>query len=686
LYGTNLLITVSDTFDVACRARVSGGAWLYADRDGSANGYLPQQASVLDMQMPPPRGELLYRQVFTNDYNIGPGACADSNRTLYIESADDVALPYDAEIRSLRWAGVYWGDGRSGRERGFWLRIYASAGTVPGALLHQEYLPGYACEHDAGANGVNYYHADLATPFMVRAFSTYWWSVQMDVETRYQNTRWSLVETFDLVRGRPAAMSTNKVSWFVRTVDLGVEVYGEMTNAGFVAGTVLAGHSAAPLRNALISVSNTWGVATTRSAADGSFALAVPGNSYAVRAAATRYQTALSNAIAVTVGVTSRVEFVLWGSQLAWGPASVAATLELGTVMTNVLSVTNSGPLSVALYLAAQEPLPASVKRCYGANIARGAADVSELLLFDAAMPQTTTVVNARISSEELWGITFRNRDYSTLYGISFGKKLLRVDVATGVGTIIASALPGNGEYWSGIAADTNGDLYASTSFGSTLSKLYLIDPDTGAVTPRASVGGVYITDIAFNTNGQLYAIDVTSDLLLRIDKETGAVTWFGSLGFDAAYDSGLAFNPRDNQLYLTSWDAAQTPRGRFYRVSTATGAATLVGTQENGTLQIAGLAMPASLPSTWAAPAQPAMTLAPGTATVRVIFDARSKPIGIYNAQLTGNGTFLNTMPAIALQMEVVPEPAHAAALLLAMLALRRKRQKMSFANDTNC
>ncbi|MBV9390684.1 MAG: PEP-CTERM sorting domain-containing protein [Verrucomicrobia bacterium] len=128
--------------------------------------------------------------------------------------------------------------------------------------------------------------------------------------------------------------------------------------------------------------------------------------------------------------------------------------------------------------------------------------------------------------------------------------------------------------------------LYAISS-----NDLLTVDPTSGAGTVVGSSGLLFPYGIA-NLNGSLYAFDQPSDLLYRIDLQTGAAVSPISLGLQGLSGEGdLAFRS-DGTGFLTtafSGSADAAPTDDFYSFNIGTGKATRLGS--TGDVKIDGLA-----------------------------------------------------------------------------------------------
>jgi hypothetical protein len=100
------------------------------------------------------------------------------------------------------------------------------------------------------------------------------------------------------------------------------------------------------------------------------------------------------------------------------------------------------------------------------------------------------------------------------------------------------------------------------------------IDPTTGAFNPF-STSSLQLTDIALNTTNQLFG--VTYDQLYQLNPGTNNQQIVGNLGVTGM--NGLAFDNNNNLYGIAGRSSSQNGAGDpgFYRINTATGAATLL-------------------------------------------------------------------------------------------------------------
>jgi len=245
VYGTNIVLTTAYNYDYAMRFRKDNGNWIYADLDGSQNGYDTYQAGKLTGTTPPPRGSLIVKQTLGFNPNfIGMYSCAEMTEPAseYAELADDVRPGSDALIRSVRWAGRKAGAAYFGNEKGFYVRFYDNAPPNaeeptehPNNLLHEEFFYGYASESvltNLGGSILSKYHVDLASPFQMHAGSTYWVSVQMVMDV-YGGAYWLAINTPDSVRDVFALSRLDDDPYWLNaggSSDICLELYGDCSD------------------------------------------------------------------------------------------------------------------------------------------------------------------------------------------------------------------------------------------------------------------------------------------------------------------------------------------------------------------------------------------------------------------------------------------------------------------------
>ena len=198
-------------------------------------------------------------------------------------------------------------------------------------------------------------------------------------------------------------------------------------------------------------------------------------------------------------------------------------------------------------------------------------------------VPGTWTVVANKPSTAYFAG-DFIGGDFSKLYAIDYeSNQLHSLNTATGATTVIGAATPPSGQRWTGMSGGSNGIMYASstTCGSSTLSK---VDLKTGAVTAIGPISnGPCIIDIAITPDASaIYGVDIVSDVLVRIDPETGAGTVVGSVGINANYAQGMDFDDASGILYWAAYNPSGSG-GEMRVIDTKTGNSALVGAFPSG-------------------------------------------------------------------------------------------------------
>ena len=135
-----------------------------------------------------------------------------------------------------------------------------------------------------------------------------------------------------------------------------------------------------------------------------------------------------------------------------------------------------------------------------------------------------------------------------------------------------------------GGAASTQPTIYGSAYQGpGGLSTFYSISPASGAATRIGLIGFTQVGAMAFDAQGTLYGIGKTGAtwMLITINTTTGAGTAVGPLGqASLTAVSDMDFRPSDGTLFVLG--ATQNTNDTLYTVSTATGAATYLGSGQS--------------------------------------------------------------------------------------------------------
>jgi subtilisin family serine protease len=322
--------------------------------------------------------------------------------------------------------------------------------------------------------------------------------------------------------------------------------------------------------------------------------------------------------VAIVGATVTVVDFDLRWLQPCLGvtPSELEQVLPFGQTATQTLTLNNSGAAALSFELREQDggfapafqtiSIPAhdgdfprgmatpSLERAPGSAANDLADSVSRTPVLFAAAPafgidllgdiffsmntDAPAVLNTIGSAVgDYYAGDFLNGDFSTLYTVNNANKMLyALDTTTGVYTAIGSMNPTAGHTWTGMSGDSSlGVMYAVSSDGS-ISTLYTVDVTSGAVTVIGSSSGILI-DIAVNTAGEMYGVEIIGDVLVSVNKSTGAIITIGSLGFDANYAQGMDFDEEAGILYLAAYNNALSA-AQLRIADTTTGATTLVG------------------------------------------------------------------------------------------------------------
>jgi hypothetical protein len=182
------------------------------------------------------------------------------------------------------------------------------------------------------------------------------------------------------------------------------------------------------------------------------------------------------------------------------------------------------------------------------------------------------TTIGTGIGFNDVDGLAFDGS--GNLWGVNDStNQLLRIDITTGIGTVVGSSF-GSGYNDMGLAFAPDGTLYMSSENGSGVGRLYTVDTVTGADTLIGNTGGVRLRSLGF-AGGTLYGWS-NIDTLVTVNTSTGAVTTIGDFDFPSftSGQDGMDADPATGIL----WAIAEI-ENRTYTLSTATGAATIFAT-----------------------------------------------------------------------------------------------------------
>lgn len=708
-------LDAAGTFDTAYRFRIGAAGWTYADLDGSSNGYDSAKAGYLSVSQPDPPGNLVYNQALEGDSYVFPSTVfSNDSPSLSYLAADDFVLPVDADIHVLQWRGQYQVGSRWEDMPGFIVRIYDNQGSNalnaydhPGTILTEDFYPGHACAMLVENNAYYHYYLPLSSPFHVNRGETYWFSIQQ--LSTVNESAWYIKTTPATITGSAGLYTNSGTNWFSLGGDLGIEMYGSYTNNGILSGLVTSDYNGQPLYNATIAVvgSTNLSVATSR---DGTYMMPVPLGTYDIYATARNYNTAIVSGVSFTTsGQTREENFALVGSLLTYDPAGIEEVLMPGEIVTNSVTVTNSGPRAISFTAGlanlpgspflplAPAPVPTPVSQIHlprsDGTYPRGTAEPSivraplddsvkrlvdtplsstllasgapafatevpnyTLITFNTANPGSNGVAGT-VDSRFIWASDFLPFDLSRLFAIFDNNEFIVIDPTDGSYTTLGSSIPTSGLSWTGLAGDPDGTLYASATSVSR-SELYTIDKIDGTATLIGTISNSPgCIAIAINAEGELYGFDIINDSLIAIDKTTGAGTIVGSLGFDANFGQGMDFDYESGICYLAAFNNG-TFRPELRIADITTGNTTNVGAfavNQIGSMAVATLNAP-----DWATASPNQGTIAAGGSTsFDLVFDSTAVPTtGTYRAELIFTGTFVNKPPKMPLTMHVATGP----------------------------
>lgn len=474
--------------------------------------------------------------------------------------------------------------------------------------------------------------------------------------------------------------------------------------AGTLEGTVTDADTGLGIEEATVTADAGSGPRSTTTGADGSYSMNLAVGTYNVTAAATNYVSVTVSEVTIVTDTTTIQDFELQGSSLAYSPPLIEEDMVFGDKITNTVTLTASGPLPVdftvrignyggpgGLTAASPVRIPAS-----NGDFPRGSAPASvglapqagtpgeglgsaslftiptgalayglevdlstfayNLISFDTDDPATLNVIGNTF--DFMPAGDFVGGDFSTLYGLYYyTNEFASFDTTTGAKTSIGYSYPDGS--WSGMAGDpTTGDLYAASTSCGASSTLYTVDITSGALTTIGTItNSPCIIGIAVDAAGQMYGVDIINDELLSIDKNTGAGTVIGYIGYDANYSQGMDFDEATGILYMAAYNNS-TGTGELRIIDPSTGNSTLVGlfggtgSHEVNTMAVATGGTSASW--VYAVPDEGTVPM-DGTATFDVVFDARSLiQVGDYTAELTIEGTNVNPLPTMPLTMHL--------------------------------
>ncbi len=242
-------------------------------------------------------------------------------------------------------------------------------------------------------------------------------------------------------------------------------------------------------------------------------------------------------------------------------------------------------------------------------------------------------------ASTFIWAGDFGVGDNSFAYAVDELNHFVKIDTLTGTQTDLGTLKPVGAEVWSGMALDpTDGTMYAVTT-DARQSWLYTIDVGTPSATLIGRIFSPAIVALAVDDDGIVYGLDVINDYLVAIDKSTGEGTAIGSLGYDANFGHGMAFDPVSEQLYVSAFNNFRF-QSELRIADRSTGATSVVGVlgaiEPGGLVQMGWLAIPGLGGVPWMRANPRRGVVAPDeSADIAVQIDARDLIGGSYDAEL---------------------------------------------------
>ncbi len=340
--------------------------------------------------------------------------------------------------------------------------------------------------------------------------------------------------------------------------------------------------------------------------------------------------------VSVVSGDTIEQDFFLPAARLRATPMGAEATLPLGYVATDTLTLENIGNLATTYELlerageyhphipAYQGNLPASTepasagldlqggkpegrseaprawplegKPAFVANVSTIYGDHG-LGSFQSDDPAGWSVI-ADYSGTFFAG-DFLLGDFSNLYAVNDVNQLYKIDTATSAMTLIGNSEPNGGENWSGLTGANDGTLYGVAAACGSHSTLYTIDPATGATTEIGEITNApCLIDVAINADGEMYGVDIVNDTLVQVDPVTGVGTEIGPIGLNANYAQGMDFEEESGVLYWAAYDGGGD--GNLRILDTETGNSAMVDYFPTGEFDMLAFATGGSADVPW--------------------------------------------------------------------------------------
>lgn len=720
VYDAQPNVCVVGEWDVAYRYRVGEADWVYADRNGSTNGYDTAQAGKLTVLPRPVPGAVIYEQTMDGFAWYESVAYSNANSTASLCMYDDFSVAVDTRIDAVRWHGVYSASSHRGDVLGFNIALYHNEGSNsiaafdhPGSVVYSTYTSCLACE-TVWSNLYGYAHytytVEFPSPLSIGP-GDYWVSVQ--VITDKEDFDWYILNTEDPVKGSPSLFYQDNI-YYQMTRDIGFQLFGAFNNYGIVTGKVSAAHSGNGIEDATVSFTGLINIITDTDV-DGAYYQRVPLGTYTPSAWVRNYATNTPSEITLsTEGEVIAQNFALTGSVLTYAPSYIERVLHVGDVVTNTVWLTNSGPNEIDISLGitdyavatsgvfAAPPVALSFAPKSPVHIPRFEGEISSDSSFHSIEKPPEYVENSFVQpsyqsirtgtrgaspiqaygteitgknmisfytdtpgthsnlfvygSDAIWASDFIPTDVHNVYAIYADNTFAMITMSNGTVHILGTSEPSDGLSWTGMAGDPDGSLYACAT-DVNYSELYRIDVSDGTATRIGEIDNAPgIIAIAINALGEMYGYDIVNNTFLSINKYTGAGTVIGPLGFDANFGQGMDFDYESGICYLAAFNQSTGPELRIADITT--GATSNIGAFAVG--QVGSMAVPHALPETWATLSTHSVTLSSGAvSTCEIVFDSNFvSNKGTYTANCTFFGSFVNQAPQLPLTMHIADSP----------------------------
>ena len=418
--------------------------------------------------------------------------------------------------------------------------------------------------------------------------------------------------------------------WFIDDVS----ICGAYTpDPGWLAGIVTEYDSDDPIEGAMVSLPGTGYSAVTEN--DGTYMIEEiwPGE-YNVICESEYYIPFEVTDFTIQSGENILDMVMLW-SEIAVDPESFMINLSEGGFLETVMIITNDGPGELEFNISFLEE---NENRCsispFDSKIIRGPYATSIGLAPENGIASVfdQEVINPIILREETaWGIenanaffcsmdlaipevlnnlgpevtggfsnagTFAPGDPTIAYALDNSNLFGYYDVETGLFTDLGTIVPEDAgdQTWTGICIDpTSGTWYGVTTDVYN-SNLYEIDPQNLSSSLVGDTGQPGLIDVCIDGNGTMYSYDLVTDEFVSIDKNTGIATVIGSLGYDANFGQGMAWDSINDIIYLSAFNNA-TFQPELRIADRTTGNTTMVGVigenDPGGLCQMGWMAIP---------------------------------------------------------------------------------------------